>query len=48
METGEVDPWFRHQSRQAGDEIQWIEDDVGGAVAVRRLVLGRSCASMRP
>ena len=36
---GEVDPRFRHQGCQAGNEIQWLEDDVRRAVTVRRLQL---------
>ena len=37
VEAGEVDPRFRYQGGQAGDEVQGFEDDVGGAVAVRCL-----------
>ncbi len=37
VEAGEVDRRFRHQGRQVGDEIQWLEDDVRRAVSVRRL-----------
>ena len=36
MEAGEIDSWPGYQRRQSGNEIQWFEDDVGGAVAVRR------------
>ncbi len=35
METSEVHPQCRHQSSQAGDEVQRLENDVGGAIAVR-------------
>ena len=35
MEAGEVDPRFRYQGGQAGDEVQGFEDDVGDAIAVR-------------
>ena len=34
---GEVQLRTRNQSRQAGDEVEWLEDDVGGAVAKRLL-----------
>ena len=37
VEAGHVDPWFRHQGGEAGDEVQGFEDDVGGAVVVRCL-----------
>ncbi len=37
MGAGEVDPRFRYQGGQVGDEVQGFEDDVGGAVAVRCL-----------
>ena len=39
VETGEVDSWLWHQCGEAGNEIQWLEDDVRGAVPVRRLEL---------
>ena len=35
--SGEVQSRTRNQSRQAGDEVEWVEDDVGGAVAKRLL-----------
>jgi hypothetical protein len=38
-ETGEADSRFRHQVCQPGNEVQWLEDDVRCAVAVRRLQL---------
>lgn len=31
--------WLWHQCGQAGNEIQWLEDDVGRAIPVRRLEL---------
>ncbi len=34
METGEVHARFWHQRGQAGDEIQWLENDVRGPVTV--------------
>ena len=34
VNAGQVDPGFGHQRRQTGDEIQRLEDDVGGAVPV--------------
>lgn len=34
VEAGEVDPRFRYQGGQAGDEVQGFEDDVGRAVAI--------------
>ena len=37
VESGEVQSRTRNQSRQAGDELEWVEDDVGGAVAKRLL-----------
>ena len=33
VEPGEVQSRTRDQRRQAGDEVEWVEDDVGGAVA---------------
>ena len=33
METGEVEPWTRNQGREARDEVYWIEEDMGRAVA---------------
>ena len=37
VEPGEVQSRTRDQRRQAGDEVEWVEDDVGGAVAKRLL-----------
>ncbi len=37
MVAGQIHPRFRHHSRQAGDEVQGFQDDVGGAVPVRCL-----------
>ena len=37
VEPGEVQSRTRNQSRQAGDEVEWVEDDAGGAVAKRLL-----------
>ena len=34
IQAGQVDPRLRHQRRQAGDEVEGLEDDV------RRAVLG--------
>ena len=34
-----MNPRFRYQGRQPGNEIQWLEDNVRGAVSVRRLQL---------
>ena len=39
METGQVDPRFRHQSCQPGNEVQRLEDDMRRAVSIRRLQL---------
>jgi hypothetical protein len=44
METSEIDPRFRHRGRQPGDEIQWLKDNVGRAIAVRRLQLTSNLA----
>ena len=35
METGGVDSGLRRQRRKSCDEIQLLEDHVGGAVAIR-------------
>ena len=37
METGEISarPW--HQCRQSGNEIQWLEDHMRGAIPIGRL-----------
>jgi len=48
MEVRQIDPGFWHQGGEPGDEIERLEDDMRGAVTVRRLELGRSCASLRP
>ena len=37
VEPGEVQSRTRDQRRRAGDEVEWVEDDVGGAVAKRLL-----------
>ena len=37
VEPGQVQSRTRDQRRQAGDEVEWVEDDVGGAVAKRLL-----------
>ena len=34
MKSGQVDSGFGHQSNQPGDEIQWFEYDMGGAVGI--------------
>ena len=39
MKTGQVEPWARHQSCQAGDEVERIEHDMGRAIAERLLEL---------
>ena len=39
MVTGEIGPGPGHESCQAGNEVQGLEDDVGGAVAIRCLQL---------
>ena len=36
VEPGQVDPGLRHQGGQFGDEIQGLEYDMGGSVAVGR------------
>ena len=35
MEAGQIHAWFGHQSGQPGNEVERLENDVGGAVAVR-------------
>jgi hypothetical protein len=37
MKAGQVDPGLGHQGGEAGDEVERFEDDMGGAIAVRRL-----------
>ena len=37
VEPGQVQSRTRDQRRRAGDEVEWVEDDVGGAVAKRLL-----------
>ena len=37
VEPGQVQSRTRDQRREAGDEVEWVEDDVGGAVAKRLL-----------
>ena len=37
VEPGEFQSRTRDQRRRAGDEVEWVEDDVGGAVAKRLL-----------
>ena len=32
METGEVEPGTRDQCGEAGNEIEWLEDDVGRVI----------------
>ena len=32
MESSEVHPRLRHQGGQAGDEVEWFQNDMGGAV----------------
>ena len=33
VEAGEVQTRTRHQRGQSGNEVEWVEDDMGGAVA---------------
>jgi hypothetical protein len=37
VETGEIESRLGHQGRQPGDEVEGFEDDMGRAIAVRRL-----------
>ena len=39
MESSQVDPGLRHQRDKPGDEVQRLENDVRGAITVRRLEL---------
>lgn len=39
MEAREVDAGLRHQSGQSCDEVQWCEDHMRRAIAVRCLKL---------
>ena len=39
MEAGQIDPGLRHQGSEPGDEVERFEDDMSGAIAVRRLEL---------
>ena len=39
METGQVNAGLRYQSGQSCDEVQWFEDHMRGAIAVRGLEL---------
>ena len=39
IEARQVDPRLWHQGGEPGDEVQRLEDDMGGAIAVRRLEL---------
>ena len=39
MEARQVDLGLGHQGREPGDEVERLEDDMGGAIAVRRLEL---------
>ena len=48
MKSGEIHSWLGDQGGEPGDEVQRPEDDLRGAILVRRLKLGRSCASLRP
>ena len=35
MKSRQIHPRFGHQGRQPGDEVQWLEDNVCRAIAVR-------------
>ena len=37
MESSQVGPGLGHQGDQPGNEVQWLENDMRGAIAVRRL-----------
>jgi len=39
MEAHQVDPRFWHQGRKLDDEVERLEDNMRGAIAVRRLEL---------
>ena len=39
VESSKVDPRLRHQRDKPGDEVQRLENDVRGAIAVRRFEL---------
>ena len=39
IKSGQIDPGLRHQCDEPGDEVQRLEDDVGGSISVRRLEL---------
>jgi hypothetical protein len=47
VKTGQVDFRLLHQGRQPRDAVQRLEDDVGGAVAVRGLQLVEDVAVRR-
>ena len=53
MEAWQIHSGLGHQRRQPGDEVQRLENDVGGAVAIGRLELalgsqsGRSATAIR-
>ena len=37
VKAREIDPGFRRECGQSGYKVQWLEDHMGGAVAVWRL-----------
>ncbi len=39
MESSQVNPGLRHQGSKPSHEIQWLEDNVGSAISIRRLQL---------
>ena len=44
VEARQVDPWLRHQGGQSCEEVEGLEDDMGGAVAIggfQLIVLGK-------
>ena len=47
MKSCQIHPWFWHQGRQPGDEVQWLENDMGGAIPVGRLELVANVAIRR-
>lgn len=47
MKAGQVAPGLWHQGGETGDEVERLEDDMGGAIAIWRLELVANVAVRR-
>jgi hypothetical protein len=39
MESGQINPWFRHQGNQPGNKIQRLKKDAGECMAAKQQLI---------